>query len=96
MNVPFQITGLTETWLNDNNIDCFTLNNYEYFGSTRTYKRGGGVGIYVLKPLEYKIRDDLTENIEDIIETKFVEIINNNGKNLIVGVIYRLWVLKTL
>ncbi len=65
------------------------MNNYEYFGSNRTEKRGGGVGIYVSKQLEYKIRNDLTENIEDIIETKFVEVVNNNGKNLIIGVIYR-------
>ena len=89
LNIPFQIIGLTETWLNENNMDCFTMNNYEYFGSNRTEKRGGGVGIYVSKQLEYKIRNDLTENIEDIIETKFVEVVNNNGKNLIIGVIYR-------
>jgi hypothetical protein len=39
--------------------------------------------------LEHKSRNDLTKNVEDIIETKFIEIINDNGKNLIVGVIYR-------
>jgi hypothetical protein len=48
-----------------------------------------GVGLYVSKQLEYKIRNDLTKNIEDIIETKFIEIVNNHGKNLIIGVIYR-------
>ena len=89
LNIPFQIIGLTETWLNDNNMDCFTMNNYEYFGSNRPERRGGGVGLYVSKQLEYKTRNDLTKNIEDIIETKFIEIVNNNGKNLIVGVIYR-------
>jgi hypothetical protein len=35
LDIPFQIIGLTETWLNDNNMDCFTLNDYEYFGSDR-------------------------------------------------------------
>jgi exonuclease III len=89
LNIPFQIIGLTETWLNDNNMDCFTMNNYEYFGSNRPEGRGGGVGLYVSKQLEYKTRNDLTKNIEDIIETKFIEIVNNNGKNLIIGVIYR-------
>ena len=38
---------------------------------------------------EYKSRNDLTKNIEDIIETKFIEIINSNSKNIIIGVIYR-------
>ena len=81
LNLPFQIIGLTETWLNENNMDCFNLENYEYLGSNRTTKRGGGVGLYNLKQLEFKSRDDLTKNIENIIETKFTEITNNNGKN---------------
>ena len=89
LNIPFQIIGLTETWLNDNNTDCFTMNNYEYFGSNRPERRGGSVGLYVSKQLEYKTRNDLTKNIEDIIETKFIVIVNNNGKNLIIGIIYR-------
>ena len=88
-NLPFQIIELTETWLNENNMDCFNLENYEYLGSSRTTKKGGGVGLYILKQLEFKSRDDLTKNIENIIETKFTEITNNNGKNFIIGVIYR-------
>ena len=45
LHIPFQIIALTETWLNDNNMDCFAMNNYEYFGSNRPEKRGGGVGL---------------------------------------------------
>jgi hypothetical protein len=41
--VPFQIIGLTETWLNDNIMNCFILNNYEYFAPNRPEKRGGGL-----------------------------------------------------
>ena len=89
LKIPFQIIGLTETWLNENNFNCFSMNNYEYFGTNRTDERGGGVGLYVSKQLEYKNRNDLTKNIEDIVETKFIEIINSNGKNIIIGVIYR-------
>ena len=59
LNIPFQKIGLTETWLNDNIVNCFTLNNYEYFGSNRPEKRGGGVGLYVSKQLEHKSRNDL-------------------------------------
>jgi hypothetical protein len=78
LNIQFQIIGLTETWLNDNNMDCFTLNKYEYLGSN-----------YVSKNLEFKNRKYLDKNFDDIIETKFVEVTNNNGKNLIIGVINR-------
>jgi hypothetical protein len=35
------------------------------------------------------LKRGVTKNIEDIIETKFIEIVNNHGKNLIIGVIYR-------
>jgi hypothetical protein len=39
LDISFEIIGLTETWLNDNNMDCFTLNDYEYFGSNRQKKK---------------------------------------------------------
>ena len=51
-----------------------------------------GLHLYLVclpKYLECKIRNDLTTNIEDIIETKFIEIVNSNGKNIIIGVVYR-------
>ena len=70
-------------------MNCFALNEYEYLGSNRTIKKGGSVGLYVLKHLQIKHKKDLDKNIEGIIETKFVEIINNNSKNLIIGIIYR-------
>jgi hypothetical protein len=89
MNIPFQIIGLTETWLNENNQEYFALKNYDHFGSSRPNKKGGGVAIYVSNQLESKPRNDLTKNIEDSIETKFIEINNKYGKNIIIGVIYR-------
>jgi hypothetical protein len=54
LNKSFQIIGLTETWLNDINKDNFNLPNYDYIGSNRENKRGGGVGMYVSKQLQYK------------------------------------------
>ncbi len=78
LNIPFQIIGLAETWLNDNSANCFTLNNYEYFGSNRPEKRGGGVGLYVSKQLEHKSRTNLTKDVAGIIETKFIEIVNDS------------------
>ena len=85
----FQIIGLTETWLNDTNYDSFNIKDYEYIGSNRANKRGGGVGMYISKQLIFKICDDLVQNIEDVIETMFIEICRPSGKNLIIGVIYR-------
>ena len=81
--------GLTETWLNENNMDCFSLDNFDYLDTNRSKKKGGGVGFYVWKHLKFKSRNDLTKNLEDIIETKFIEITNDNGRNIIIGIIYR-------
>jgi exonuclease III len=58
--------------------------NMRYIGSNRTNKKGGGVGIYVSKQLQYNIRKDLKTDIEDIIEISI-----STGKNIIVGLIYR-------
>ena len=89
LDVPFQIIGLTETWLNEANLDNFSLKNNEYIGSNRPKTRGCGVGMYVSKQLQYKNRIDLSRNHENIIETKFIEVTNNNGKNSVIGVIHR-------
>jgi exonuclease III len=58
--------------------------NMRYIGSNRTNKKGGGVGIYVSKQLQYNIRKDLKTDIEDRIEISI-----STGKNIIVGLIYR-------
>ena len=86
--VPFQIIGLTETWLNDTNDDLYKLDTYDFVNVNRTSKCGGGVGIYIKKGIQYKIRRDLNINDENIIESAFIEIINLQKKNIIIGVIY--------
>ena len=80
LNIPFQVIRLTGPRLNGNNMDCYTLNEHEYFGSNRPNKRGVGVCLYISKQLKFKSWNDLDKNVVDIIETKFIEIINDNGK----------------
>ena len=46
-------------------------------------KSSEGVGIYIKKGIQYKIRRDLNINDENIIESAFIEVI------IIIGVIYR-------
>ena len=69
-------------------MDSFSLDNFQYLGTNRP-KTKGDARFYVLKQFEIKSRNDLTKNLEDVIETKFIAILNNNGKNIIVGIIYR-------
>ncbi len=86
--IPFQIIGLTETWLNDINDDLFKLDNYDFVNVNRTNKNGGGVGIYISNEMKHKIGSDLIINDKNTIESVFVEIITHKKKNII-GVIYR-------
>ena len=63
--MPFQLIGLTETWLNDTNKDLFKLKNYDFVNMNRSTKIGGGVGIYIANQLNYKTRSDL--NLSDFL-----------------------------
>ena len=47
-----------------------------------------GVGLFIKDTLNYTIREDISVFIPNVCETLFIEIINN-GRNVIVGVLYR-------
>jgi hypothetical protein len=91
LTTPFQLIGLTETWLNDTNKDLFKLKNYDFVNMNRSTKIGGGGGIYIANQMNYKIRSDLNLSDENIIKSIFIELVTVVGKNIIVGlgVIYR-------
>ena len=79
-NIPFQVIGLTETWLNDNNDDLFELENYEFVNVNRKSKNGGGVGVYISNQMKYKSRTGLNLNYENTIESIFTELVIPSGK----------------
>ena len=49
----------------------------------------GGVGIFIKYSLDYCVREDISVFIPHICETVFIEIKNDNGRNTIVGMMYR-------
>ena len=89
LNIPLDIIGLTETWLNDTNEDLFKLENYDFINMNRSGKNGGGIGIYIKQGIKYKLRADINISTETTIESIFIELITAVGKNVIIGVIYR-------
>ena len=88
LNHEFSIIGLTETWLTKDNLNNFPIPHYKYIGQVRNTRQGGGVGLYINKLYEFTERNDLSTNIENIIEAQFIEI-NSQPNNIIIGVIYR-------
>ena len=65
------------------------MNNYSFINRTRQTKNGGGVGMYISKHLEFKIREDLTVFDEEIYESLFIKVQFQEAKNKIIGIIYR-------
>ena len=86
----FSVIALTETWLNDNDDETFQLPGYNLTQLNRNNKNGGGICVFTKENLKIKPRTDLTiENDSKNIESLFIEIINENYKNVIIGTIYR-------
>ena len=54
----------------------------------RTNKQGGGVGLYINKSYQFRERADLAVNIEEVIESQFIEL-TTKPNNVIIGIIYR-------
>ena len=61
---------------------------YKYSSSEKSAKGGGGVSLYMHKSVEFKIRNDLSINSDDV-ESISGEILFENRKNAIFNVLYR-------
>ena len=86
--VDWSVVCISETWLKEYQLPYYSIEKYEMFASCRGSGEGGGSLLYVSKRMDVKHRQDLESNF---FETSFVEINNSklNGKNIIVGNIYR-------
>ena len=65
------------------------ITGYNFVSNHRKSKIDGGVGIYLQNDIEYKIIKECKFSDSEVIESIFVEIIVPQGKNIIVGCVYR-------
>ena len=90
IDCKFSVIGISETWLSDSytNVD---LDGYNFIQNCRHGRAGawGGVGLYLDNSMVFKMRDDLSLDGLEHVESLFVEICRNKGKGIIVGIIYR-------
>uniref|UniRef100_A0A3Q3BKX6 Reverse transcriptase domain-containing protein n=1 Tax=Kryptolebias marmoratus TaxID=37003 RepID=A0A3Q3BKX6_KRYMA len=89
LNRTFSIIALSETWLNDSNIDNIYFDGYELYYKNRSNKRGGGVALLVNKEIKCKIIHKMSWTIDNIMEIITIEIINKISKNIIISCVYR-------
>ena len=84
----FDVIAVSETWL-DNESTLHKLEGYEFCHQPRKNKNGGGVGLYISNRLNFKIVNQATTSIDNVLECMTVEIILNNSKNIFVSCLYR-------
>ena len=77
LSVKFDIIGLTETWLNDANVDICGFPGYQSEHRYRSNRRGGGVSLFIKENIEYSICDDLCV-FNDFMESMFIQIHNGS------------------
>ena len=91
LNHQFDFICITETKIKKNISPKFNtlLDGYQEPVGTPTEAGKGGVYIYVKNGIDYKPREDLNIYKAKELESYFLETINTQGKNTVVGVIYR-------
>lgn len=85
---PLSIIAVTETWLNPQNEDTYSIPGYKFISLSRAEKLGGGVGIFINTDFSYKLRPDLNR-MTSYIECLFIEILQQSKPNVLVGCVYR-------
>ena len=90
----FTVICLSESWFYIDLSNEINIENYDLVSAPRCDRRGGGSAIYVHNSVSYRLRDDLnlidnTTSNHDHSESVFIEILNPNSKNVIVGNIHR-------
>ena len=90
LNIDFDVIGITETRIKKHSPSTSNLNINGYsVEDTPTESSAGGTRLYISDKISYKRRSDLELSKDCEIESTFIEIINNNKINIIVGCIYR-------
>ena len=91
LDFEFKVICISETWCSEN-VSCNSLckiPNYNSIHQTRgNGKAGGWVAMFIHNTLIYNMKLDLSI-INDNIEAVCIEIVNNNGKNILVNTQYR-------
>ena len=85
----FSAICLSEIWCHphENSNSNLLIPGYVSLNQTRKNCRGGGLCIYLLESLSYKVRDDLVVN-SSAIECLCVEVFNKNSKSTVLTLTY--------
>ena len=85
----FDIIGLSEIFQIHTNINLPGYHNFIFKSRPDDTDTRGGIGFFIKQSYTFKIRNDLSIFIPNVIETLFIEITNIHKKACIFGIIYR-------
>lgn len=91
LQFKFNIIGISETWLREENVESYNMKGYQHVYQYRSNRKGGGVSLFVSNFFNFNKRSDLCVN-QPYMESVFIEIPKvciSNKKDLIIGVLYR-------
>ena len=91
MHIKFTFIILSEIWRNSDTTAFYNIAGYTHIYETRDKKIGGGVSIYIMKTIPFKIRKVLQLTGEHI-ESIFIEVdksVFQSKCNVIVGALYK-------
>ena len=92
LDYKFDVIGISETKLNKNKKPKFNIEikGYHCYHTDTEAEKGGSL-LYISDTLKCKKRPDLESMLykSEVLESTFVEIINPNKKNTVIGCIYR-------
>ena len=72
-DISFSFIGLSETWATKTNEDILNMPGYNHEHCIRVSKKGGGVSIYILNTIQYKVRKNLALP-KHLFESIFIEV----------------------
>ena len=81
------IVALAETWLKSNNVKRVKIPGYNFVGSHRKCRKGGGVRFLVSQNLEFRVRKDLTLDLPGF-ENMTIEL-KTHSDSIFVSSLYR-------
>ena len=89
LRFTFSAICLSEIWCHSHENSNSNLQIPGYVSLNQTWKncRGGGLCIFLLESLSYKVRDDLVVN-SNAIECLCVEVFNKNSKSTVLNLTY--------
>ena len=59
LSKPVSVIAVTETWLNSQNEETFSIPGYKFTSLSRAGRTGGGVGIFINTDFSFILRPDL-------------------------------------